>query len=54
MKEFPSRRKSPRDWENPEVFQINREAPHATLISFPDEQSALEAINAKFTGLYFA
>jgi beta-galactosidase len=32
--------KEPRDWENPEVFRINREAPHATLISFPDEQSA--------------
>jgi beta-galactosidase len=37
--------KNPRDWENPEVFQINREAPHATMISFPDEQSALEAVS---------
>jgi len=36
--------KQPRDWENPEVFNINREAPHASLISFADEQSALEAI----------
>jgi beta-galactosidase len=38
--------KEPRDWENPEVFQINREAPHATMISFPDEKSALEAIES--------
>lgn len=38
--------KEPRDWENPEVFNINREDPHASLISFPDEQSALEAIKA--------
>lgn len=36
--------KEPRDWENPELFNINREDPHASLISFPDEQSALEAI----------
>jgi beta-galactosidase len=40
---FPE--KEPRDWENPELFQINREAPHATLISFPDEHSALEAVD---------
>ncbi len=36
--------KEPRDWENPELLGINREDPHATMISFPDEQSALEAI----------
>ena len=36
--------KEPRDWENPEVFNINREDPHASLISFPDEKSAFEAI----------
>ena len=36
--------KEPRDWENPEVFQLNRETPHSTMISFPDEQSALEAV----------
>jgi beta-galactosidase len=38
--------KVPRDWENPEVFNINREYPHASLISFPDEQSALEGIKS--------
>jgi beta-galactosidase len=38
--------KEPRDWENPGVFNINREDPHATLISFPDEQTALEAIKS--------
>jgi beta-galactosidase len=43
---IPFTEKQPRDWENPEVFQINREAPHATMISFPDELSALEAIDA--------
>lgn len=36
--------KEPRDWEDPEMFSQNREAPHATMISFPDEISALEAI----------
>ncbi len=35
--------KEPRDWENPEMFNQNREAPHATMISFADEMSALEA-----------
>jgi beta-galactosidase len=43
---IPFTEKEPRDWENPQVFQINRESPHATLISFPDEQSALAAINS--------
>jgi len=40
----PFTEKVPRDWENPEVFNINREDPHASLISFADEKSALEAI----------
>jgi beta-galactosidase len=34
--------KEPRDWENPEMFNQNREAPHATIISYADELSALE------------
>lgn len=38
--------KVPRDWENPEVFNINREDPHASMISYSDEQSALHAIKA--------
>jgi beta-galactosidase len=42
----PFTEKEPRDWENPEVFNINREEPHASLISFPDEKSALEAVKA--------
>ncbi len=33
----------PRNWENPSVLNINKEDPHATFISFPDEQSALDA-----------
>jgi|WetSurMetagenome_2_1015567.scaffolds.fasta_scaffold00004_140 beta-galactosidase len=35
--------KEPRDWENPEMIRQNKEAPHATLISFNDEESALAA-----------
>jgi len=35
--------KEPRDWENTDVFNINREAPHATMISHIDEQAASEA-----------
>jgi beta-galactosidase len=42
----PFTEKEPRDWENPEMFNQNREDPRATFISFPDEQSALEAIKA--------
>jgi beta-galactosidase len=38
----PFTEKVPRDWENPEVFNINREDPHSTLISYPDETSALD------------
>ncbi len=37
----PFTEKEPRDWENPEVFNINREDPHASLISFPDETALL-------------
>lgn len=40
----PFREKEPRDWENPAVLQINREDPTASLISFTDEKSALEAV----------
>jgi beta-galactosidase len=40
----PFTEKEPRDWENPLVFNINREDPHSTLISYSDEESALEAI----------
>jgi beta-galactosidase len=40
----PFAEKEPRDWENPAVFNISREDPHSTLISYSDEQSALEAI----------
>jgi beta-galactosidase len=34
----------PRDWENPEMINLNKERPHATMISFPDEGSALESV----------
>jgi beta-galactosidase len=36
--------KEPRDWENPELTGLNRENPHATLISYADEQTALASI----------
>lgn len=39
--------KEPRDWENPGVFSQNREDPHTTMISFPDESSALAADKSK-------
>ncbi len=29
------------DWENPAVFDINKERPHATFIPFPDREAAL-------------
>jgi len=35
--------KEPRDWENPGMFNQNREAPHATMFSYNDETSALLA-----------
>ncbi len=38
--------KEPRDWENPEMFSQNREYPHATMISFENEESALEGIKS--------
>lgn len=37
----PFTEKEPRDWENPEMLNQNREAPHVPVISFPDEMSAL-------------
>jgi beta-galactosidase len=39
---FPE--KEPRDWENPGVFGINKEDPHATMISFIDKKSALKGV----------
>jgi beta-galactosidase len=36
--------KEPRDWENPELTGLNTVNPHATMISYADEQSALAAI----------
>lgn len=40
----PFKEKEPRDWENPELTGLNTEKPHATMISFPDEQSALSGV----------
>jgi beta-galactosidase len=40
----PFTEKEPRDWENPELTGLNREEPHATMISYPDDHSALEAV----------
>jgi beta-galactosidase len=34
---------SPPDWENPELVGINRLAPHATMMVFPDAASAKQA-----------
>jgi len=38
--------KEPRDWENPGMTGQNKEKPHATLISFADEETALEGSKA--------
>ena len=40
----PYKENEPRDWENPQLTGLNRENPHATLISFPDELTALQAV----------
>ncbi len=42
----PFEETEPRDWENPSVVSRNREDPHASMISYPDELSALEAREA--------
>jgi beta-galactosidase len=39
----PFTEKEPRDWENPAVFNLNKEEAHATMISYPDEAAALVA-----------
>jgi beta-galactosidase len=36
----PYQEKSPADWENPEVFQINKEKPRASFVPFPNKKSA--------------
>ncbi len=41
---IPYTEKNPRDWENPELFGINKEPPNSTMTSFQDEKSALEGI----------
>ena len=40
----PYKEKEPSDWENPQLTGLNVEKPHATMISFQDEKSALSAI----------
>jgi len=42
----PYTEKEPRDWENTAVFNINREAPNASFISYADELTAKEAVKA--------
>lgn len=32
----------PYDWENPEIIGRNKELPHATLMAYPDQDSALK------------
>jgi beta-galactosidase len=41
------------DWEDSELFQKNREAPHCTLIPFPDIDTALKPVEyGEFTASY--
>ena len=51
--DVPFTEKVPRDWEDPSIFNINREAPRANFISYASENSALadnikNAFNSKF------
>ncbi|WPO77859.1 glycoside hydrolase family 2 TIM barrel-domain containing protein [Flavobacterium sp. KACC 22761] len=41
---FGQEKSSRNDWENPEIFQINREPARATFLPYADEQSALKDI----------
>jgi hypothetical protein len=36
--------KEPRDWENPAVFGINKEEPHASFISYADERAKTASV----------
>jgi beta-galactosidase len=36
------------EWEDPRVFGINKEQPHATLVPYPDERAALAASSSPF------
>lgn len=40
----PFTEKEPRDWENPTMFNQNREDAHASIISYPYEDMALDGI----------
>ena len=40
------------EWENPEVFQINREAPRATFYNFSSKENALGAYDWKQSDAY--
>jgi beta-galactosidase len=37
----PFEEKLPRDWENPAVFEINKEAPHANFVPFSSEEKVI-------------
>jgi beta-galactosidase len=37
----PFTEKEPRDWENPQMIKLNREEPHATIVSFASEETAV-------------
>ncbi len=45
------RASEPNDWENPQIFGKNKQAPHATLMVFPDQSSVL-AGNRKASPFY--
>ncbi|GAA4973912.1 glycoside hydrolase family 2 TIM barrel-domain containing protein [Algibacter aquimarinus] len=40
------------EWENPEIFQINREAPRATFYNFSSKENALELSDWKQSDVY--
>ena len=40
------------EWENPEIFEINREKPRATFYSYKSSQKAIENSNWKNSDYY--
>ncbi len=41
------------DWENPEIFEINREYPHAAFYHYASEEAALASRGYKYSPFYY-
>ncbi|MFY0652418.1 MAG: DUF4981 domain-containing protein [Cyclobacteriaceae bacterium] len=49
---FNTQSQDVKEWENPEIFQINREYPHATFFRHDSEQSALKTTKFENSPFY--